>query len=393
MQTNTENLIYSPLSNRYLAPYACFSEKSRGRLVQETKAPDRSEFQRDRDRIIHSAAFRRLESKTQVFVYNEGDHFRTRLTHSLEVSQLSRSVARLLHLDDDLCEAIALAHDLGHTPFGHAGEDALEECMKNDEGFDHNAQTIRILTKLERNHAKFDGLNLTWECLEGLAKHNGPVKKPARALKEFNAQFDLELNSFASLEAQVAAICDDVAYNAHDVEDGIKAGLFGLKQLYDLPIMGEILKNIEARYNNLEESRIIHENKSTLTKLMIADLLEQTNTNLIENNIKTIDDVRNAKQQIVAFSPKFNSELKHIRIFLRDNMYRHYKVSLMTSKAKRVVKDLFEYYMENPKSLPQYWQNIGGSLAVNVADFIAGMTDRYAFEQYKKIFDVNYTNL
>jgi dGTPase len=390
------NLVYNSQSNRYLAPYASFAKKSRGRLYKESKVVDRTEFQRDRDRIIHSAAFRRLESKTQVFLYNEGDHFRTRLTHSLEVSQLARSVARTLKLDDDLCEAIALAHDLGHTPFGHAGEDALEECMKNDGGFDHNAQTIRTLTKLERNHAKFDGLNLTWECLEGLAKHNGPVKNPPRALKEFNRQFDLELHTYASLEAQVAAICDDVAYNAHDIEDGIKAGLFDLKELHTLPLLGEILQKTSDKYPDMEEQRIIHENKSTFTKAMIKDLLAQTNKNILEFNIKTVDDVRNANMQIVSFSPLFDADVKAIKKFLRDNMYKHYKVNLMTSKAKRVVKALFEYYIENPASLPKDWRerkNEINNIVINVADFIAGMTDRYAFEQYKKIFDVNYTNL
>jgi dGTPase len=400
MSTENTDLIYSQEINRYLAPYACISKNTRGRKEQEEKLVDRTEYQRDRDRIIHAAAFRRLESKTQVFVYNEGDHFRTRLTHTLEVSQLARSVARLLKVDDDLAEAVALGHDLGHAPFGHAGEDALQECMKDSGGFDHNAQTIRILTKLERTHARFDGVNLTWECLEGLAKHNGPVENPARALKEFNAEFDLELHTFASLEAQVAAICDDIAYNAHDVEDGIRAGLFRLDELFEIPLIGELLVKVRKQYPDINESRMVHEAKSYLIKSMITDLMAQTKANIADHKIKHVDDVRAAKKQMVEFSEGFTKDLNVLRKFLRENMYKHYKVSLMTSKAQRVVKALYHYYIEHPKSLPTWWQEIEKldkknelSKPIIICDFIAGMTDRYAFEQYKKIFDVNYTNL
>jgi dGTPase len=287
---------------------------------------------------------------------------------------------------------------MGHSPFGHAGEDALQECMKNYGGFDHNAQTIRILTKLEKKYVAFDGLNLSWECLEGAAKHNGPVKNVPRALVEYNKKYDLELSTYASLEAQVAAISDDIAYNSHDIEDGIRAKLFSLEDLMVLPIISDEIKKIKTAYPQAEDLVLINEVRSELIKHMLNDVIAQTNKNLDKFNIKTVADVRGAKQQIVEFSPEFNKKLLAIRKFLMEKMYRHHKVLIMTSKAKRVVTDIFGFYIENPNCLPpQFLKNIDmkskNEIAVTIADFIAGMTDRYAFRQHGKIFDTNITNL
>jgi len=293
------------LREEYLASYASFTSKSRGRFLLEDIQENRSEFQRDRDRIIHSTAFRRLEYKTQVFLYNEGDHYRTRLTHSIEVAQLGRSIARIFNVDEDLTETICLAHDLGHSPFGHAGEHALEACMKPYGGFDHNAQCIRIVTKLEHKYAKFEGLNLSWETLEGLAKHNGPVTKQPRALKEFNNQFDLELETHASLEAQIAAISDDIAYNSHDIEDGIRAGLFSLNDLVELPHIGFLIRKWQNDYPKSEASVLINEVRSEFIKIMVSDVIYQTQKNLEELNPHSVSDIRGAKEQTVCFSNKF----------------------------------------------------------------------------------------
>ncbi len=396
---NRENLTLEPHNNLYLAPYACFSSRSRGRLIDEA-LPNvgRSEFQRDRDRILHSTAFRRLEYKTQVFLYNEGDHYRTRLTHSLEVSQLARSIARILCVDEDLCESVAIAHDMGHTPFGHAGEYALQECMENFGGFDHNAQTIRILTKLERKYANFEGLNLSWECLEGAAKHNGPVLDAPRALEEYNKTYDLELHTYASMEAQVAAICDDIAYNSHDIEDGIRAKLFTINDRADLPVISEEITKLRTSHPNIEDLVLINEVRSTFIKHMLNDITAQTRNNITKLKIENCDDVRNAGQQTVHFSDSFLEKMDDIRDFLFEKMYRHHKVMIMTNKAKRAVKELFEFYLENPECLPpQFLKGIDiknkNDVAVTIADFIAGMTDRYAFRQHAKIFDNSITNL
>ncbi len=398
MQPIKNNLVLEPHNNLFLAPYACFSSKSRGRLHKEGLTPNRSEFQRDRDRILHSTAFRRLEYKTQVFLYNEGDHYRTRLTHSLEVSQLARSLARILFVDEDLCEAVAIAHDMGHSPFGHAGEDALKECMADHGGFDHNAQTIRILTKLEKKYVDFEGLNLSWECLEGAAKHNGPIKNVPRALVEYNKTHDLELSTYASMEAQVAAISDDIAYNSHDIEDGLRAGLFGLNDLLSLPVIADEIKKIKSAHPTASDLILINEVRSTFIKHMLDDVIKQTDKNLAELNIKTVDDVRKANKQIVNFSDEFNKKLLVIRKFLSEKMYRHHKVLIMTNKAKRVVHDLFGFYIEHPDCLPpQFLKDVDmgnkSEIAVTIADFIAGMTDRYAFRQHSKIFDTKITNL
>lgn len=394
---NSESLIFEPHNNCYLSRYACFSSKSRGRLHSEPRTEGRSEFQRDRDRILHSTAFRRLEYKTQVFLYNEGDHYRTRLTHSLEVAQLARSVARILRIDEDLCESVAIAHDMGHSPFGHAGEFALQDCMENFGGFDHNAQTIRILTKLEHKYVNFEGLNLSWECLEGAAKHNGPVEDVPRALVEYNKKHDLELDTYASLEAQVAAICDDIAYNSHDIEDGLRAKLFTLDDLMDLPIIADEIKRLRSSHPDVNQLILINEVRSNFIKHMLNDVIAQTNQNIEKLKVQTVDDVRNAGQQMVHFSDDFMGKIDDVRDFLFEKMYRHHKVLIMTNKAKRVVTQLFEFYLENPDCLPAAWlKGVGKDkteIAIVIADFIAGMTDRYAFAQHKKIFDTDITTL
>lgn len=387
---------YSAASNAFLVPYACVPEQSRGRLHPETEDPGRSVYQRDRDRIIHSTAFRRLEYKTQVFVYHEGDHYRTRLTHSLEVAQLSRSVARALRLDEDLAEAIALAHDLGHPPFGHAGEDALKEAMHPYGGFDHNAQTIRILTRLESRYAKFDGLNLTWECLEGIAKHNGPLGKDIpRALEEYNRQHDLELNSWPCLEAQVAAQCDDIAYQSHDIEDGLRAGLFTLDALETHPLVGPILKETRKEYGDVEEGRLTHEVHRRMINRMVNDLINTTLKAIEAQKISDVGSIRAAGEVLAQLSETMRQDNAAIRAFLFEHMYQHYRVNRMTNKARRVVRALFDFFLNDPTCLPTSWyRKTEGKdtreTAVIICDFIAGMTDRFALKEYARIFDTSY---
>lgn len=375
------------------ASYACNPLENRGRLHKEQEDPLRSPFQRDRDRIIHSAAFRRLEYKTQVFVNHEGDHYRTRLTHSLEVAQLARSLARSLALDEDLAEALALAHDLGHTPFGHAGEDALKEVMEEFGGFDHNAQTLRILTKLEHRYAEFDGLNLTWEALEGVAKHNGPVKHPPRAMAEYNHLHDLALHSFASAEAQVAALADDIAYNNHDIDDGLRSGLFTLDVLRQVPFVDEAFSAVQNRYANLEQSRLVHESIRRMISQMVADALEESRKRIAASGVVSVSDVRSQKAAVIAFSSTMEGRIKALKNFLMQHMYRHYRVNRMTSKARRVVKDLFHFFMDEPECLPQEWQKLLGpkasrQSAIAIADFIAGMTDRFAMDEWGRVHNV-----
>ncbi|MCE3005506.1 MAG: deoxyguanosinetriphosphate triphosphohydrolase [Alphaproteobacteria bacterium] len=377
-----------------LVPYAAHPDQSRGRLVAEADCPMRNPHQRDRDRIIHSVAFRRLEYKTQVFVNHEGDHYRTRLTHSLEVSQLARSLARNLHLNEDLAEALALAHDLGHTPFGHAGEEGLNAAMGNYGGFDHNAQTIRILTLLEQRYAEFDGLNLTWEVLEGIAKHNGPlVGSPPRALAYYARQQDLELHSYPSTEAQIAAIADDIAYNNHDLDDGLRAGFFRLTDLEALPLIGELLAKIRLQHPSLSEPRQAHEVIRRLISSMVADVIATTQANVKRHGIKTVADVRQLGAPLVAFSPEMEQVNRAIKTYLFKHMYRHYRVNRMSSKAKRVMGDLFRFFLAEPNCLPTIWysQTDGAGTqqtAEIVADFIAGMTDRFALDEHARIFDV-----
>lgn len=376
-----------------LASYACNPAASRGRFYAEAESNARSPFQRDRDRIIHSTAFRRLEYKTQVFVNHEGDHYRTRLTHSLEVAQLARGMCRSLGLNEDLAEALALAHDLGHTPFGHAGEHALGAMMQPFGGFDHNAHTIKILTSLEHKYAGFDGLNLTWETLEGIAKHNGPLLNPPRELAEYNLRHDLELSSYASGEAQVASLADDIAYNNHDIDDGLRAGLLSIEQLEEVLEVARIFHEVQKKYPDIDEQRLTHESIRRLINRMVTDLVVQTRSNIESYKIKTVDDIRALGNSIVSFSPEMQEINFTLQEFLMKNMYRHYKVNRMASKAGRVVTDLFEFFLNEPECLPDAWRKLtdgqgATKTATVVADFIAGMTDRFALDEYRRVFDV-----
>ncbi|MCA0434430.1 MAG: deoxyguanosinetriphosphate triphosphohydrolase [Proteobacteria bacterium] len=389
-----------------LKPYACMAAQSRGRLVPEPASPPRSEFARDRDRVLHSSAFRRLKHKTQVFVYHEGDHFRTRLTHSLEVAQIARAIARALGLDEDLTEALALAHDLGHTPFGHAGERELDKLMKDHGGFDHNAQSLRVVTKLERHYAAFDGLNLTWETLEGLVKHNGPLIDaeghalghyresglPA-AIIEYAEAHDLQLALHASLEAQVAAISDDIAYNAHDIDDGLRAKLFTVIDLGDIPLVGEALAQVLKAYPKLEQPRVVHETGRRVITAMVQDVLATASRNIARVKPKSADDVRRAGETLVHFSAQMRENNRVLQQFLSQEMYRHEQVMQTMARAQRVIRDLFEAYMQDPSLLPKEWREEGeierSRYARQVCDFIAGMTDRFAIDQHKRLFDLD----
>ncbi|MBT3361167.1 MAG: deoxyguanosinetriphosphate triphosphohydrolase [Rhodospirillales bacterium] len=386
-------------SAQNFARYACLPEASRGRLHAEPESATRTPFQRDRDRIIHSAAFRRLEYKTQVFVNHEGDFFRTRLTHSLEVSQIARSVCRSLNLNEDLAEALALAHDLGHPPFGHAGEDALKEAMEPHGGFDHNGQSLRVITKLEERYAEFAGLNLTWETLEGVVKHNGPLTGPngngdvPRAIAEYVAVHDLEIDGFASAEAQIAAIADDIAYNNHDIDDGLRAGLFSVDDLADVPLVGPVFAEVQAAYPDLDESRMIHESVRRLIGAMVHDLLDETKRRVEAARPNSAADVRRMDHSLAGFSAEMAENDKALKAFLFENMYRHYKLNRMTSKARRVVRDLFELLTNEPECLPTEWrikahEPNSHETAQLVADYIAGMTDRHALDEHRRLFDV-----
>jgi dGTPase len=380
-----------------LSPIASRAEESRGRKFPEAESQTRTAFMRDRDRVIHSGAFRRMKHKTQVFVYHEGDYYRTRLTHSLEVAQIARSIARVLRLDDDLAEALALAHDLGHTPFGHAGEDALSAAMERFGGFDHNAHTLRLVTKLEQRYAEFDGLNLTWETLEGIVKHNGPLtgaaskNKPIpQAITEFNATFDLRLDTFASAEAQVAALADDIAYNNHDIDDGLRAALFTIEEVVSLPLVGGIFSEVMNRYPGLDRSRVIHESVRRLISTMIGDAIDETQRRINKLNVQSAEDVRVCGQPIVAFGDAMSANDKALKAFLFKNMYRHAKVSDMMTKAKGVVADLFALLLKQPDGMPAQWNVLcdgAGTLrtARVVSDYIAGMTDRFAFEEHRRL--------
>lgn len=389
------------------APYASLPDRSRGRRVAEAPSPTRGDFQRDRDRIVHSTAFRRLAHKTQVFVPLAGDHFRTRLTHTIEVAQIARSIARGLALDDDLTEAIALAHDLGHTPFGHAGEDALDPLMADFGGFDHNAQTLRVVTRLERRYAAFDGLNLTWETLEGLVKHNGPLidatgaptprhapRGVARPILELDALFALDLASHASAEAQAAAIADDIAYNAHDIDDGLRAGLFELDQLRAAaPFVDECLRDIELAHGALERGRLVNELIRRLITRFVEDALATSARLLAEAKARSADDVRRAGRPLIALSPAMATAERDIKAFLFASVYRHPDAMRFRAHAATIVTALFDHYRANKRNLPLEW---GGHFAGArdeaararvVADFIAGMTDRYALNEYRRLFD------
>lgn len=379
------------------AAYATHPAQSRGRRFPEQESTHRSPFQRDRDRIIHANAFRRLKHKTQVFVEHEGDYYRTRLTHSIEVAQVARTIARVLGLNEELAEAVALAHDLGHPPFGHTGEDALAALMAPHGGFDHNAQALKIVIRLEAHYAEFDGLNLTWDTLEGIAKHNGPVLPDAEtgtipfALAEANAGFDLELSTHASAEAQVAAIADDIAYNNHDFADGLRAGLFTLEDLRALPLVGPCVAEVDARWPGLAPSRREHESLRRFFGLMVEDVLAASQRRLAEAAPKSADAVRHLGHPVICFSEGVFTELKAIRRFLYVRMYRHWTVQRMRRKARLVVEELFHTFSEAPELMPSEWNACAAldttGRARVVADYIAGMTDRFALQEHRKLRD------
>ncbi|MEL7390825.1 MAG: deoxyguanosinetriphosphate triphosphohydrolase [Pseudomonadota bacterium] len=373
------------------SPYASIPADARPRLVKEEESAFRSCFQRDRDRIIHSSAFRRLKHKTQVFVEHEGDYFRTRLTHSIEVAQVARTIAGALGLNIELTEAVSLAHDLGHTPFGHTGEDALDALMTPYGGFDHNAQAIRIVTALEQHYAEFDGLNLTWDTLEGIAKHNGPVQGPLPyALADYNARQDLELHTYASAEAQVAALADDIAYNNHDLHDGLRAGLFTDQDVAALPIIGPCFAEVDRAYPDLDAYRQRHEALRRVFGAMVGDVIETSHAILRDANLASSADVRNLGRPVIRFSPNMWSELRQIREFLFTRMYRAPKVVAMRDRVTNVVEELFPFYLERPEFLPGQWhdQVVAAenqtALARLVSDYIAGMTDRFALEAHAR---------
>jgi dGTPase len=387
--------------------YASDPERSRGRLFAEPPSKTRSPFRRDCDRVIHSTAFRRLKHKTQVFVFHEGDHYRTRLTHSLEVAQIARALARQLGLDEDLTEALALAHDLGHPPFGHAGERALDACLQAHGGFDHNAQTLRVVTSLEHRYPAFDGLNLTWESLEGVVKHNGPLAERNGAaaeryrsrgvpagISEYNGLYDLELWSFASLEAQVAAIADDIAYDAHDIDDGLRAGLFGLDDLKVMPLTGAMIAAIAKHFPGLDDARRGAELVRELISYLIGSVVSETRRRLDTAKPKSVEDVRNHGEVLVAFAAGVAREEAEIKSFLNARMYRHPRVMRVMGEAEQILFDLFARYQTTPADLPAEWlppAGTGGETeterARRIGNFIAGMTDRFALTEHQRLFD------
>ena len=381
------------------APYAELAASSRGRLVSEAPSRTRNAFARDRDRIIHSTAFRRLKEKTQVFVAHEGDHYRTRLTHSLEVSQIARSLAHALRLDGELAETVALAHDLGHPPFGHAGEDELQARMEPWGGFDHNVQTFRVVTRLESRYPAFDGLNLSWETVEGVVKHNGPVTHklddPAwKAIADFAPGWDLRLDSFASLEAQAAAIADDIAYNNHDVDDGVQAGLFTLADLADVPLIGPVLYQTRRDWPDLNERMTRLEAVRRMIGTMVEDVLAETERRLADDGIGSVEDVRAARRTLIQFSDPMMADLGVLRRFLYERMYRHYRVNRTRSQARRILAEMFQLFMAEPEVMPTEWGVLAATedphkRARAVCDYIAGMTDRYAIEEHRKLFNLD----
>lgn len=386
--------------------YACDPDHSRGRRFAEPPSTTRSAFRRDCDRVIHSTAFRRLKHKTQVFVFHEGDHYRTRLTHTLEVAQIARALARQLGLDEDLTEALALAHDLGHPPFGHAGERALDVCLKSWGGFDHNAQTLRVVTELEHRYPEFDGLNLAWETLEGIVKHNGPLTDADGApvgryagsglpygIVDFDRHFGLELSSHASLEAQVAALADDIAYDAHDIDDGLRAGLFSIDDLRVMPLTADLIGRIDARYPGLDDNRRGAELVRELISYLIAAVFQESETRLAAARPGSVEEVRYHGDTLIAFTPQGWEDEAMIKTFLRERMYRHPRVMLVMRDAESVVRDLFDRYSDAPGDLPSEWAPEGHGAetdqarARRIGNFIAGMTDRYALTEHARLFD------
>jgi dGTPase len=388
------------------APYACDPDRSRGRLFSEPPSKTRSPFRRDCDRVIHSTAFRRLKHKTQVFVFHEGDHYRTRLTHSLEVAQIARALARQLGLDEDLTETLALAHDLGHPPFGHAGERALDKCLHAHGGFDHNAQTLRVVTSLEHRYPEFDGLNLSWESLEGIVKHNGPLTLRSGApagrysesgiplgIADFNGKYDLELWSYASLEAQVAAFADDIAYDAHDIDDGLRAGLFSVDDLKVMPLTEAIIADIGKAYPALDDSRRGAELVRELISYMISAVVSEATRRLGVAKPQSAHDVRHYDQPLIAFPSAVAAEEAEIKAFLKQRMYRHKRVMRVMGEAEQIVFDLFARYQKSPEDLPAEWveeteRETEAGRARRIGNFIAGMTDRYALTEHQRLFDL-----
>lgn len=388
------------------APYACDPDRSRGRLFAEPPSKTRSSFRRDCDRVIHSTAFRRLKHKTQVFVFHEGDHYRTRLTHSLEVAQIARALARQLGLDEDLTETLALAHDLGHPPFGHAGERALDKCLRAHGGFDHNAQTLRVVTSLEHRYPEFDGLNLSWESLEGVVKHNGPLTTrsgdPAGrysdsvipvGIADFNRKYDLELWSYASLEAQAAAFADDIAYDAHDIDDGLRAGLFGVDDLKVMPLAAGIIADIGKHYPELDDVRRGAELVRELISYMISAVVAEAGRRLEAAKPQSAHDVRHHTQPLIAFPPVVAAEEAEIKAFLKQRMYRHKRVMRVMGEAEQIVFDLFARYQQSPGDLPAEWveetaRETEAGRARRIGNFIAGMTDRFALTEHQRLFDL-----
>jgi dGTPase len=387
------------------ALYACDPDSSRGRLFAEPPSKTRSPFRRDCDRVIHSTAFRRLKHKTQVFVFHEGDHYRTRLTHSLEVAQIARALARQLGLDEDLTETLALAHDVGHPPFGHAGERALDKCLKAHGGFDHNAQALRVITSLEHRYPEFDGLNLTWETLEGIVKHNGPLAERSGApagpyrdsgipigISDFNQRFDLELWSYASLEAQVAAFADDIAYDAHDIDDGLRAGLFGIDDLKSMPLTEAIVRDIDRHYPVLDDARRGAELVRELISYLIGAVMSETGKRLAAAQPQSAHDVRRHHQPLVGFPREVGEEEAGIKAFLKLHMYRHTRVMRVMGEAEAILFDLFACYQASPGDLPAEWvegseRENEGERARRIGNFIAGMTDRFALMEHQRLFD------
>lgn len=390
---------------RILAPFASQAAKTKGRFYPEPNSWNRSPFQRDRDRIIHCSAFRRLTYKTQVFVYHEGDLYRSRLTHSLEVAQIARTLSRMLGLDEDLAETLALAHDLGHPPFGHAGERALSKVMETYGGFDHNAQSLRVVTRLEKKYADFDGLNLSWETLEGLVKHNGPLLNVLgeplgsfsktglpETITQYSAKYDLHLSLFASAEAQVAAIADDIAYNNHDIDDALRAGLIKTEHLYDMPITARLMHDVTYQYPSIEQRRLIYEVNRRLITDMVNDVSQEAEQRLAQLAPQEVKDIRCADDAVVCFSENMLAELNELRGFLKTWVYRNPRISRIMQDAEQIVMDLFHVYMKHPEQLPQDWHKT----AINaeevhrarlVCDFVAGMTDRYAIAEHRRLFD------
>jgi len=407
MQPAQKRNVRGAMDNRYaradLAPYASDAARSPGRLVAEPLSPTRTEFQRDRDRIVHSTAFRRLADKTQVFVHPEGDHFRTRLTHTIEVAQIARALARALKLDDDLAEAVALGHDLGHTPFGHTGEDALDACMADHGGFDHNSQALRIVTELERRYAAFDGLNLTQPTVSGLVKHNGPLTDASGAPSEryqkrgipeailrYNRLQPLDLGRQPSLEAQAAAIADDIAYDAHDMDDGLRAGLFTLADIRaTVPFVEGLLCEIDDRYPKLEEPRVIHELTRRVITRFIEDVIHETGRRISEARVDSPEAVAAVGRPLVGHSAAMAEADRDVKTFLFARMYRHASVQRVRDQADAIVKRLFEAYLADPSTMPSNWAAKAGQgeRARAVADYIAGMTDRFAIHEHARLFD------